>query len=161
MQMLFRYQNLPETRKGSPTIFFSAVRQKIINRKFWSLFFIRKFFRYPNFFWNTEVFAHEIFWYCETKNYQQKLVKSPHCPYVFSITDFSETQKGSLTTFFGFVRQIIWQKIVIHTPLLLSIKTFDTRSFLKHRRILLRSFLIPWDKKFDKNLWNNPFSDIP
>ena len=102
------------------------------------------------------MFAHEIFWYCETKNYQQKIVKSPHCPYVFSITDFSETQKCSPTTFFGNVRQIIWKKIVIHPPLLLSIKTFDTRSFLTQRRILLRSFFVTVRQKIWQKLVKQP-----
>ena len=52
---------------------------------------------------------------------------------------FSETEKGCSTNFFGTARHRFWQKIVIHAPLLLSIKFFDTRSFLKHRRVRLRN----------------------
>ena len=65
----------------------------------------------------------------------------------------SETQKDSPTKTLGFVRQKPWQKSVIQPPLLLSIKFFDTRNFLKHRRVALRTFSVLWDKNFDKKMW--------
>ena len=30
-------------------------------------------------FWNTEVFPNEIFWYCETKNFERKVVIPLFC----------------------------------------------------------------------------------
>ena len=41
----------------------------------------------------------------------------------------------------------LWRKIVIHAPLL-SLTFFDTRIFLKHRRVPLRNFSALWDKIF-------------
>ena len=64
---------------------------------------------------------------------------------------FSETKEGSPTKLFSTVRQRLWQKVVIHPPRLLSITFFDTRNFLKHRKVPLRHFSILWDKKFDRN----------
>ena len=66
---------------------------------------------------------------------------------IFRYPIYSESQKGSPTNFFGTVRPKLWQKIVIHPPLLLSITFFDTRNFLKHRRVPLRNFWTLWDKK--------------
>ena len=44
-------------------------------------------------------------------------------------------------------------------PLLLSLKIFHTRKFLKHRRVPLRTISVPWDKKnFDGKSWHRPLS---
>ena len=40
----------------------------------------------------------------------------------------------------------------------LSVFFFDTRLFLKHRRVLLRILMVLWDKKLDRNSWKNPSS---
>ena len=67
--------------------------------------------------------------------------------------NFSETTKGSATKFFGTVRQKIFdgKKIVIlhasSPPPPRYKKFFDTKNFLKYRRVL-RSFSVLWDKNF-------------
>ena len=70
---------------------------------------------------------------------------------MFRYNFISETQKGSPTTFFSIVRQKLWQKIVIHTPVFSFITIFDTRNFLKHRSVALRVFLVLWDKPGNKS----------
>ena len=68
----------------------------------------------------------------------------------------SDTLKSSLTKFFGAVRYKIFDKTMMPPPLL-CIKIFDTKIFLKHRRGLLRSFSVLWDKKISTgNLDTSP-----
>ena len=44
-------------------------------------------------------------------------------------------------------------------PLLLSLKIFHTRKFLKHRRVPLRTISVPWDNKnFEGKSWHRPLS---
>ena len=71
-------------------------------------------------------------WYTPLLSYS----KSSSIPEVFC----SETQNGSPTKVFGTVRQKLWQKTVIHTLLHFSINVFETRNFLKHRKVPLRHF---------------------
>ena len=99
-------------------------------------------FSIPDFFWNTEGLPYETFRYCETQTLTKNRDTLPSSLIytIFETRFFSETHKGSPTILFGTVRQKLWQKIVIHTPLLLSIETFDTRIFLKHRPVPLRNF---------------------
>ena len=113
------------------------------------------------FFWNTEGFPYEIFRDCETKNIKEKLLKSLFYLSFFRYPIFSKVRKCFPTKSFDTVRQKHWQKIVIHTPRLLSIKIFETRFVLKHTRVPLRYFLVLWDKNFDKKLWYTPlFSSL-
>ena len=95
------------------------------------LFCNPKTFSIPEVFWITEGLPYEIFRYCETKTKTENRDTHPSSVIQnnFWYPKFSETQKGSPTTVLGTVRQKLWQKIVIHPPLLLSIKVFDTRNF--------------------------------
>ena len=98
-------------------------------------------------------------WYCEGLPYgtvRQEIFDgiSWHSPrphplfQIFSIPEINERLKGSLTAFFGNVRQKIFKGNLDTFPSLLSINFFDTRNFLKHRRISLLNFLALWDKNF-------------
>ena len=49
-----------------------------------------------------------------------------------------------------------FEKTLPPPPPLLSIHFFDTRNFVKHRRDPLRSFSVPWDKKFSTKPWCQP-----
>ena len=69
-------------------------------------------------------------------------------PNIFRYQNFSETQKGSSSKYFDTVRQNNFDGKSWYPPPLLSPKFFDTRNFLKHRRVPLRSFSALWDKNF-------------
>ena len=137
-----------ETQKASPTKFIGTMRQnfeiKIVTNPY-SLIKknceTRKFLKHRsvsarNFLalWNKKI---------STDNSEVPLLSVSF----FDTRFFSETQKSCVTKFFGNVGHRLWQKIVIHTPLLLSIKLFDTQCFLKYIRVPLRNFWTLWDKK--------------
>ena len=98
--------------------------------------------------WDTDV--DKKFWYTPSSLIQ----KNFRCP------KFSETKEGYPTKCFGTVRRRLWQKIVMHPPLLVSKKFSDTRSFLKERRVSLRNFSVLSDNDFDKKSWYTPLSLI-
>ena len=151
----------------------------------------------PEILWNKRGFPYEIFQYCETKT----LTKSRDTPPSSLIQKIFDTriflkhrrvpprklwalrdkkllaQKDNIlflcVEFFGnrfFFRKTqgfpcesfrdcetkLWHKIVIQPPLLLSIKFFDTQSFLKRTRVPLRNFLTLWDKKLSKEIVLSP-----
>ena len=85
--------------------------------------------------------------------------------------NFSKLVKGSFTIFFGTVTKTNWTEHC-DTPLL-SVTFLDSRKFLKHRRVLLRSLSFLWNKKLfngkswlsippliHKNFWYQKFSKI-
>ena len=76
MRKIFRYLKLSKTQKGSSTKCFGTVRQNNSGEKSWypSHSLIPNIFSIPDFFWNTERFLYEFFRYCETKNFQRKIV---------------------------------------------------------------------------------------
>ena len=94
-------------------------------------------FSIPDFFWYTEELPYEIFRYCETQTLTKNRDTHRSSPIHqnFRYPKISETQKGSPTKLSGNVRQKLWQKSVIESPLLLSVNIFDFRSFLKHGRV--------------------------
>ena len=77
-------------------------------------------FSIPEILWNTEGFAYEVFRYCETTNFWQKIVILPPS---------SPSPSSSSLLFINF---------------------FDTRIIVKHRRVRLRSFSVLWDNKFSE-----------
>ena len=123
-------------------------------RKFWNIWetkliaknsdipFLCVNFSGLDFFWNTEGFSYGFFWYCETKILTKTCETTPLLlSYkIFDTRNFSETQKGSSTNFFGTVRQNSFCGKSWYPPPLLSLTLFDTRSFLKHRRVFQRLF---------------------
>ena len=147
---------ISETLKGSFTMFFGTVRQKIFDGKSWyPPPLIHKVFRYRKFLKHSrEGFPCEIFRHCETKKFSTENRATPSLPpppysninfFATGIEFFWKTApKGSSTKCFGTVRQRFSTKNRDIT--LWSIKLFDTRNFLKHQRVPLRSFSVLWDK---------------
>ena len=79
----------------------------------------------------------------------------PYYPEIIQYQNISETQ-GPPTKFFGTLRQKrstkSWHPYYT--------KKFDTRTFLKHRRVRPRCFSAIWDKKFATERRDSPFSTI-
>ena len=76
----------------------------------------------------------------------------------FRYQSFSETQNGSLTTFFGTERKEISDgksRYSILLPLS-SIKHFDSRNFLQLRRVLRRNCSLPREKKSSTEIRDTP-----
>ena len=147
-----------------------TLRQKIFDRKTWyapqrAPLCDPKNFSTTVFLWNTEVFPYEVFRYFETTNSQMKSWFSPLKHKFFRYQNFSKTQKASSANFFQNCETTnFWQKIAILPSPFLSIKTFDTRIFLKHRRVPLPSFFVLWDNKFSIEdrvipLWGKKFDN--
>ena len=70
-----------------------------------------KYFSLPDFFWNTEWFPSEVFsvlW--DKKNFDKTVKFPPLLPEKCRYQNSFETQKGSLTKFFGTVRQRIFER---------------------------------------------------
>ena len=134
---------------------FSGLCDTDFDKKLWytPLFSYPKTFSKPEVFWNTEGFPYETFRFCERKNLTKNCDTRPSSFILktFRYPKFSETKEGSPTKLFGTVSQKLGKNNVINTPLLLSKNIFDTRSFLKLRRVPLRIFLVLWDKNFEKN----------
>ena len=91
-----------------------------------------------------------MFRYGETKQFVRNIVIPAHSliPEIFRYHKFSITQKGFSTKFFGSVRQetFDWNREYPSSPHL-SKNTFDTKFFLKHRRVPPRVFSALRDKK--------------
>ena len=75
---------------------------------------------------------------------------------IFRYQKYSETPKGSTTKFFGTVRQKNFDGKSWYPPPLLSLTFFDTRDFLKHRKVPRRNFSALWDKKFCRRKLDTP-----
>ena len=111
-----------------------------------------KFFRY----WNVSELQgspYESFWYCEIKTINKIVI--PVLSKKFWNQNNSETQAGSPTMTFGDVRQKKIKKLWYPYYL----KTFDTRTFLKHRRVRRQCFSASWDKKSSTEKRDTPLFD--
>ena len=97
---------------------------------------------------------YEIFWYCEIKTINKNVI--PVLSNKFWNQNNSETQAGSPTMTFGDVRQKKFKKLWYPYYL----KTFDTRTFLKHRRVRRQCFSASWDKKSSTEKRDTPFLSI-
>ena len=129
--------------------FFGTVRQKQNNRQNRDTPIIQQTLK-PEQFWNTDGFAHDDFWRCETKNFHKIVI--PLLSKNFWYQNVSERQKGSPTTIFGDVKQKSSAKLWYPYYR----KTFDTRTFLKDRRVRPRCSSVIWDKKkFDGKTWHS------
>ena len=167
----FSIPEISDTLKGFSTNFFGTVRQKIFHRKSCSsppppsypkIFYILEIL------WSTQWFPYEVFRYCETKQFRQKIVMpAPSLiPNIFRYQKFCETQKGSPTNFFGTVRQKIFEGKSWYFPFSLIFKLFRYQKFseTQHRRVPLRNVSVLWDKNFstqnrDITLWSIRFFD--
>ena len=76
---------------------------------------------------------------------------------MFRYPIFSETQKVSPTMFFDTVRHQLFDRKLWCPLFLLSLKVFDARSVLKHRKDHLQSFSTIWEKRFPTQLSYIPF----
>ena len=74
---ILRYQKHSEIQKGYSTNFFGTVWKKFSTEKRDTPLSHAKNFSVPEIFWYTEVFPNEIFRYCETKNFERKVVIPP------------------------------------------------------------------------------------
>ena len=66
---------------------------------------------------------------------------------IFRFQKFSETHKGSSTKYFGTVRQNFLDGKSWYHPFY-AWKFFDTRNFLRYRRVPPRNILVLYDKNF-------------
>ena len=118
-----------------------------------------KIFSIPEIFWNIEWFPHKI-WHCETKNFRWKIVIPPH-PLSLIQNFFFIPENFSKHWSFS----VLWDKKNRQNyvaPFLLCARIFDTRSFLKHRRVPLQNFSAMWDKKNQRWKFNaNTFEPRP
>ena len=166
----FSIPEISETPTGSPTKFFGTVRQKNVEGKSWyfPLPLIHKLFRYQKF---SETQHRRVplqnvsaLW---DKKFSPENLDTPPPPLLihklFRYRKFSETQHGRvLQRNFS----ALWDKKFPtknidtpspHPPSLLSINFFDTRTFVKHRRVPIRSSSVLWDKNnFDRKSWYPP-----
>ena len=100
--------------------------------------FFPKNFPMPQIFRNIEL-HYEVFQYCDTKTFRQKIMISPTLSLIFNIfrcQKFSETQKDSPAKFLVTVRQVFdrksWWSFRPFSPLL-SLNFFATVKILKHK----------------------------
>ena len=121
---LFSYQKkICETRiflkhRGVSTRNFSALWNKKISTKNSEFPLLSVGFFDTRFFLKHKRVVLRSFPVLWDTDFDKKLWYTPSSPIhkKFRYPKFSETQKGSPTTFFGIVRQILWQKIVIQPP---------------------------------------------
>ena len=107
-------------------------------------------------FWMAEVFSQKILRHCETKISTDNRDFSPLPIKTFSNNRIVlENRKVSLPSFSFRSCETIFSTILWSSPPL-CMKFFDTRMFLKHRRVVLRSFSAMWDEKTSTEK-----SDIP
>ena len=106
---LFRYRKFSETQQRRvPLRDFLVLRDKKISTEDRDITPLSiKFFDTRN-LWNTKGFLYEILRHCETKSFWKKLWYSltppPVIHTIFRYQNFSKTQKGAHTKFFGTVR---------------------------------------------------------
>ena len=111
-------------------------------------------FSIPEFFSNTEGFPQDFFRYCEKKRFDKKSWPTPLMHKIFGYLKLVKTWGVPVSyEIFRHCEMKIFPRRIVILPFslpspLLSIKLFDTRIFLKHRRVPLRSFSVLWDKKF-------------
>ena len=148
---LFRYQKCSEKQKGSSTKFFGTLRQQIFFRKSWYSPLRHKILRYVKLS-ETQKGSSTKWFGTETKLFWRKiLIPAPFLnPNIFRYQKFSET-RVPLRNF-----SVLWDKnfdmkswySLPPSPPLLSMKFFDTRNLVKHRRSPLRNFSVLWDNRF-------------
>ena len=139
-----------ESLEDSPQ-FFRHCEEKTIDRIV--IPYCPKAFRYHKIS-ETQGSPYEIFRYCETKRVDRIVI--PILSKKFGNQNNSEKQTCSPTVIFGDVRQNkstqLWYSY--------SLKSFDTRTFLKHRSVRPRCFSAFWDKKTSTAKRDNPFLSI-
>ena len=109
------------------------------------------------FFWNTESFPYDGFWYCETSTLRRTVVMSPisFILKIFSMLAVFRNIEGTIYKVFQHCEKKRFPTEFSDIPFLCK-KCFDTRFFLKHRRFPLLSFSILWDINFSTDSCDVP-----
>ena len=116
---------------------------------------VHKVFRHP-IFSETLKGSRETFWHSETKKPRLEVTVTPlNYAKIFTFQNFFKSYKVSTTKIFGTVRLkqyngTSWYPAIGHHVF------FDTRNFLKKRRVLRRTLSVQWDIKFDGKSWYRP-----
>ena len=90
--------------------------------------------------------------------FDKKTWKTPlfSYPKLFSIPEVFWNTEGFHNEFFRFCETKTLTKNCDTRASSLIHKIFDTRIFLKHRRVALRFFLVLWNKNLEKKSWKTP-----
>ena len=158
MHKIFPYLKFSETIKGSHTNFLIRLRQKNSNEKSWytppllslefcdsRIFLMHRRVPPRNF---------SVLW--DNKNFWQITVISFFMHKIFLIHEIFWNNGRCRYEFFGTETWIFQREVLILIFPLLSFKFFDSRNFLNHRRVLLRSVLVLWNKKFRRKIMIHP-----
>ena len=86
---------------------------------------------------------HEVFWYCETTNFDRNLWYIPRIHKIFQYWKLSDTQNGSSTVCFCTVRQNNFEGKAWYSPPSISLFL----NIFRHRRVPLRIFSLLCDQK--------------
>ena len=145
----FDTRNFLKLRKV-PLRKFSALWDKIIltENRDTRPFSHPKHFSIPETFWTWEGFLYETFRHSETKQFWLKIVipALSLIPNIFRYQKSSETKKASCMKFFSTVRQNSFDGKSWYPPPLLYLTCFDTKNFLKLRKVPLPNNSVLWDK---------------
>ena len=150
-QLCIKFSNLRNSLKhvGTPTIFFGLVGLKFFNGKSWNSPIMHKVYGCPNSSKSLKSFQQK-FRLCETKTIKRIMI--PLLSKKFRYQKISETQ-GSPYEISRYCETKKIDKIVIP---LLSKHFFDSRTFLKHRRVRPWCFVVIWDKQFPTEKRDTP-----
>ena len=137
---------------------FPALRNETFSAKLFYPPSMHKIFPIPEVFWNTEVFAYEVFRYYD-KSFRQSRENTQLRPIwkVFDTRQFLKN-KRSLTMFFILV---LWDEEFSSKPWYASSqlkKYFETKLFLKQKRVRLWSFFGTVSQKYFDAKWWDPHS---
>ena len=140
---IFRYSK--ETLNGSFTKISALKRQTIFHGKFW--YFLTppsplsiNFFATRNFVKHRRVSLRSFSIQWDNKFFCRKTWYSPLSHKIFRFSQLSETRNGSSTNWFGTLRQNNFDRKSWYPPPILWLTFFNTRNFLKHRRVPVRIF---------------------
>ena len=144
LSKIFWYQNISERQNGSPTMFFGDLGQKDFHGKTWHPLLIL-FFRTRKFLKHKSV-PHEVFRYRETKPFRRKVAEFLFYAKSFWMTQFSWIFEGFPTK-----NSAPWDKKVQKSCDSLLCKIFSIPKDFWSTRVLLRIFLVLWDKNDQQN----------
>ncbi len=150
---LFRYQKISGKQKGSFTKLFVSVLwdKKILTKPWWPSPSYAWKFSIKEFFWNTKMFANEIFGYTETENRDT----TPLIHKIFFPTRNFLKQNGSLARFFrSCAIKKVFDKTVKLPPCFAW--NFSIPEIFRNTEGFSYDFYRQWDKDFSAE-----FSDIP
>ena len=147
------YQNISETQKGWPTLFFGDLGQKNIDGKKWHPLLIHELFPYWNFSERQKRSPTKFIGTVRLKVLHGKTWNSAIMHETFGCPNFFESLEAA-PQIFPHCETKTNDRIV--KPLL-SKNFWYQNSILKNRRVRLRCFSAIWDKKnFEGKTWDPP-----